>query len=311
MVLYILGNGFDKENGLKSGYKCFEKYIETNYPQIKSTYEYAFRGKLWCDFENALSKLDIDYFLDGISKEMFSLGEDQVPLTLKDEWVVKVLQDRMFLSADKLRDLFVEWCNTISCKVDKKFKLCQDDIYINFNYTSLLEDTYKIKDENIYHIHGYTQDGMEMDRIIVGHNVKFAVMHFEPEYEPMASDEFINLADYITDSYQRPVVEKAASFLNEFHKKHSSRYDKIDKFLSNRKIDKICVYGHSLGDADVPYFRYIREKLGDMIPWEFSVYEMNTNPENLVLMEKQISKTFDMPIYYTCIDSKKVSYISI
>lgn len=65
--LYVIGNGFDLHHGLKTSYADFREYVRYKYNDIfirLSHYIFNDDDKLWRDFENSLSQLNINKVMD-------------------------------------------------------------------------------------------------------------------------------------------------------------------------------------------------------------------------------------------------------
>lgn len=108
--------------------------------------------------------------------------------------------------------------------------------------------------------------------------------------------EEFNYKDYIDtvtyrdeeyDSYNRG-VEELIEQLNDTMMK-SLQLEKLQSFLEGKDIDKIFVFGLSLGDVDLAYF----EEIGSTFPnaeWIISYHSNPDNPEWIDPVRKNVSK---------------------
>ncbi len=174
--LFIIGNGFDLANNLKTSYDDFRSFLLDNYvhvkrarsiriPQIrKNTLDvtindaavFIYRiitqteGLLWRDVEHALGEIDYTPLFE----ENFNNYQD-------------VIQG-LACSLPKIQFLFEDWIKSINekevCRLNKFENLINpyEDLFVTFNYTDLLEVEYGAK--KVCHIHG-TRNG----DIIFGH----------------------------------------------------------------------------------------------------------------------------------------------
>ncbi len=81
---------------------------------------------------------------------------------------------------------FSEWIRSLDTNVNKILSssyLNNNNLYLNFNYTNVLEEVYSINEGNILYIHGKALRG---DKLIAGHhNSNFSIYKL-PEFK---SDE--------------------------------------------------------------------------------------------------------------------------
>ncbi len=203
--LFILGNGFDIASGLQTGYKNFRKWF-IQYHDLDYSYlnrivnEEAFseleipqsslghHGEIiyddgilaaffyvlvtyanpnditWNGFEANLSKLPFDGFEDNYFYE----GDDEFE---EAEIVEQVGSGLAKVFVDAVNTYFTDWIRYIyknerPTNVKKIISNNVNSTFLIFNYTNVLEELYKIPDEQICHIHGYVRKG---DKIIIGH----------------------------------------------------------------------------------------------------------------------------------------------
>lgn len=71
MNLYIIGNGFDIDHGIKSKYIDFKHFLENsldiNAKVLLDVIENSYRNNdnmLWKDLEKSIGELDLDYYIE-------------------------------------------------------------------------------------------------------------------------------------------------------------------------------------------------------------------------------------------------------
>lgn len=271
--LFIIGNGFDIAHGLETKYEHFHKYLLKNYcyeegliriPEsiilkdgdeeyncnevitilIDLISEAEENGENWSDIEKSLGLLDFNLYLesyDDIHDDLF-----------KQSYVYEDISKNLYNCTIKIKDFFSEWINTVNVnnciKKDKFVKLIdkKSDIFLNFNYTVVLEKIYDIK--NVFHIHG-----IQGKRIIIGHGEK------EVNYRC----RYIGAENNIEQIYEQ--LRKNTDLIIK-----SCNFFKLD--LKN--IDEIYSYGFSFSDVDMPYIKEFCSKLDTKnITWFLSDFD--------------------------------------
>ena len=69
MILFVIGNGFDIGNGMKTGYRQFYHFLKSNHKEFFNSVASLFLAefetdRLWCEFEECLSAFSPEYFID-------------------------------------------------------------------------------------------------------------------------------------------------------------------------------------------------------------------------------------------------------
>lgn len=298
MVLFILGNGFDIAHNMKTSYCDFEEFVMQNYSDKKHLYDNQYEvNNLWSNFEANLAKLDIDYLLGRITG-IFELDGDENDIVdiRSDGWFSDVITKNL-VSADELKYIFQKWVESIEIPTQpskRKYDITdnQECLYINFNYTTVLEKLYKINERNILYIHGSAEKGI--GSIIVGHGspdfyAEMPVYKYEDgeEVEP----EGIDLSGHASSEEEKIMLESIATYLNDLKKPTSKVNRELINFLavhsSLKKINKICVFGHSCGAVDMPYFLSIQNFVGKSIEWEIAYH----NKKHIKNMKQRLIDT--------------------
>lgn len=268
-ILYIIGNGFDKFHKLPTGYDDFNNYIINN-TLIENIFEEYFQLRtnengLWSDFENDLGTFNWRSFIDGndnidVQDENF---RPSFTYGLEDD-----IQQKVDELVDGIKEEFENWLNQINIEtVDKKFDFEEESIFLNFNYTLILEEVYKVPSEKIFHIHGDIENGQGL---IFGHNKELSNIPEIDENGDINRTMFTdseNVSKYPFYAFQKPVTEIIAE-------------NKI--FFDNLKIiEEIIILGHSLNTIDIPYFEEIKRQTKDSIKWNVSIYKDEEKKQHL------------------------------
>lgn len=290
MNLNIIGNGFDLYHGLPSGYYYFGCYLIKKDPEfyeevgkmynlkylqpiglpIAHDFKYFVEDIFWRDFEGHLGEVDEFFIVD--------THEDDLGLEYNDPVDIEMNEDKV---AERLKKFFVHWVrdtldkeenyNIIAESINEsgnKIVFDEDDYFLEFNYTHILQELYKISDDNIHYVHGECM-GNDDDELIIGHGnnsrineIKRLIEKYEEEYDfTQRSNNKINEYNCLL-RYIRSLRKEV--------KRHMLSCDRFYREIGE-KLDSINVYGLSLGDVDIPYLNQIRSKWPNT-KWKFSFY---------------------------------------
>lgn len=269
MNLFIIGNGFDLAHGLPTRYWDFRMFLEERYGVFLKDFEekYYLWGKevkelLWNDFEFNLANLEEDMLFEqmyqstDLGLESGNVGiEDTLRYYFRDE----------FKYIEKLTTYLKDWIAEVNQELDglnKRTSFIQEsnqDIFINFNYTTTLEKVYDISRRNVLHIHGVVDSEVDL---VLGHSNTDRITYFFEKYR-----EFQNQFD-----------EQRAPIYNALAEYCSKTYKDVNKYihqlfpLNFDSIQKVMIIGHSLSTVDLPYFKEIKESIGEEVEWNIYYY---------------------------------------
>lgn len=125
----------------------------------------------------------------------------------------------------------------------------------------LYKDTwnvYGIPADDILHIHGkFTKDNeLDANAIIVGHGASVKEI----------DEKFGNDDDEMT--------KELKDLVNHFRKDTSKIIsDNADFWSSLKDVNDVYVFGHSMADVDLPYFKKVKESIKPDALWHISVYK--------------------------------------
>lgn len=256
-TLFIIGNGFDLANGIKSSYMDFHKWLKDNdYSHLISMMDRFFsnRRDVWSDIETALGEYNENYILD-YCKPNEDIDYDHPMRSVaaiedSPDWLFQpILED--FINA------FGDWVDSIDITTAERIRtLPTESIYLTFNYTETLERVYSIPKSNILHIHGCR---LLDEKYIIGHN-----NYRDPDDAYNDESEML----YIQNTWS-----KIIGWMNGLLKDTSAIISKNQNFFERLSdIKCVIVYGHSLNEVDMLYMEEIVRHIGIEKQWYISQY---------------------------------------
>lgn len=264
-TLYILGNGFDIAHDLKTKYSDFYKYLLENKDTQMFLYNMinaygTYDDEWWYTFEENLgdgSWFEIEF------ENMITDDGDEMP---DIESALEMHWEAYYKFMEKLNDYVLKW---ISDSVDlsivnpkvKRLKKA-NDYFVSFNCTMVLEDIYKISEWNVLHVHGSVAER----NAIMGHGNLDVIR----KYKDRAENALTRL-----DKNAATVNEAIASFYEATLKDTKQVIDLNDYFWRRlHEVERVEVYGHSLGSVDMPYFEKIQSSISAGVEWYIYNFDM-------------------------------------
>lgn len=238
-TIVIIGNGFDIWHGLPTSYWNFYnqygKALENHTHYFNDFYDHDME---WANFEESLGSFDQDNFHDNVSLQpsLEELGDDPKRLYGFEDEITNKKEELV----DDITNAFTEWIGNVDVHQARKL-ICMSDSFrfINFNYTSTLQDVYEVPENNILHIHGKVYRD-----IIFGHGRVFNSSSESSEEidEPWFEDSRNDVSS-ISTIFHKPVAD--------ILERHNSQ------LLGYEDVTNIIIIGHSINDIDIPYFKCI------------------------------------------------------
>lgn len=304
MKLFILGNGFDLGHRIPCKYSDFYNYLSENRDDIleamKAFYYVESDSDLWSDFETSLEKEIIyDSITDIIGENVPNFASDDFRDSDWYDAQISVEQECEKLLKN-IRTGFEEWITSLeTSEVKKSYSLSKSDYYITFNYTDILECTYRIPVDRILHIHNKV--GQEL---IFGHgkkhedfNVKQALYGSENEYLTIDEDGNVESGEVGHEKFAENAV---CSFYDMMRKPTEKIIESNSEYFNELKnIDEIVVLGHSYNEIDLPYFRKLFDIKSNSIKWTLYYFsETDKQSAQKIMQELKIDK--DLIAYKHC-----------
>lgn len=295
MTLFIIGNGFDLNHGYLTGYNDFKEYLSSHsYPVYDFELSHYFNGlsdDLWTDFENQLETIDfveeMDYFVDDTDLDLSDREFEKAMSrnSLMQESFYEGLEIFQSALCTAVSNFVVEATrNHFPEKIYFKELFTDEDIFLNFNYTKLLETLYKVDESKIDHIHGvaypFYPDKDDVDvhygesGIIFGHGNLHNKPKIEENYEenPFKPNECLKVLNQkLEKTYQLNEIES-------FVKPHVAN------------IDTVEIIGHALGKVDNPYFKILNKILLESTKIVYWVYDIDYEEEKLKTLKRLFCK---------------------
>lgn len=241
-TLYVIGNGFDRFHDLPTSYLDFKAHAKDRLSFLEEFFSFDLEDdQMWYEFENRFGSFDYHLFYD------YHYLNNQAESWGAAAGVADDIQEEAERMIEALRKEFEGWIRTIDlAAVSKRLRLPHNAIYLNFNYTPVLQEIYGVLDENVLQIHGCTA---EMNQLLFGHGDE---IHEEPELDengdsnrhPYSDAEFAAKGPLY--AFKKQVTDLIAENQVWFH--------------GLTKIRTVVILGHSLNDIDLPYFQKVNGK---------------------------------------------------
>ena len=283
-TLFIIGNGFDIWNRLPTSYGNFNKeYKEHLEEYIHYFDDFCDIDSEWSNFEESLGSFNQDEFHGNAAMQpsLEELGDEPKRLYgYEDEITIKKEE-----LVDNITNAFREWIRSVDVhSATKLMHFYLPAFFVNFNYTTTLQDVYNVPDSRILHIHGKV--GRE---IVFGHG-----RNIDSTSNSRESDE----------PWFHETSKEVAQVLGIFHKPVA------DILVCNRatlegygNVENIVVIGHSVNEIDIPYFQCILNAYPD-VNWQ------NYNYENINEGIDNVSETHYKLLALGVSEKRLVSYSS-
>lgn len=260
-TIVIIGNGFDRWQGLDTSYSSFQNYYYKHRDEIlerlhlkKHKCIYSEDGteytEEYCDVEliygDPFEPGDLDYdFWNSFEESIGIIDTERLNMFFGKGKSGLREMNRCVRNAKKiLTEAFCCWISEI--EIDQKntdYQFGDNCYFINFNYTDTLEKRFGIDPTKIFHIHGEAKDKKS---IVFGHNS-------HPQ-QPISS--LNKLGGRFRGLYY------ADRLLYETDKQCQENILALIMALSLKGIDyndikNIYVLGHSMGKVDMEYFDFL------------------------------------------------------
>ena len=239
-TLIIIGNGFDKWQGLNTEYSDFRDYYLTHRDEILRKLKIKKR-KFWDDYGNCISVSDVELVY----------GDPFAPKELDDDFwgsfeisLDKIDAERIHNAKRILQEAFCRWIATVDITPkDTPYAFGENCLFLNFNYTDTLHKRFGVKEENEFHIHGQADDPKS---IVVGHAnhphlPEGLLYRLGGRFRGLF---FVERLLYETDKHVQDNIRLLCMYLAT----HAVMAD---------DIKRIFVLGHSMSPPDIEYFIFL------------------------------------------------------
>ena len=262
--LFIIGNGFDRWQGLPTSYDQFKEYYRKNIHAVAKKLHIKTRvngaGTLITPVEMIFGHI---FRPQALPEEFFWNFESSIAL-LDDQYIINYfkkskrglykLQKTVRKAQQILQKLFCDWIKSIEIVPgDSGYKFDDSCYFINFNYTDTLVKRFGIDKNSDYHIHGEAEDP---ESIIFGHST-----HPETAFQELMEQKFVRTLDG-KKSRRLQGLYLIENALYETDKHVQDNIDELCEFMTLagvhiEEITDIYVLGHSFSEPDYEYFEFL------------------------------------------------------
>ncbi|MGG0360134.1 bacteriophage abortive infection AbiH family protein [Bacillus tropicus] len=272
MDLFIIGNGFDLGHDLPTQYWNFRCYLEEHQGDFLRDFEekYYLWGEwlqtyLWNDLEYNLANIDEHVLIEQMLQKT-DLGLESGNIGIED--TLNNYFGGEFKYIEELTYYLKEWIEVVNQELavkNRRTSLINEnhqDIFINFNYTTTLEDIYNISRSNVLHIHGVVNSD---DELVLGHSNSSRIDYFKENYTNYQN---------IFDEQRAPIYKVLADYCSKTYKDVDNYIDQLFP-LNFDAVERVIIIGHSLGDVDLPYFKEVKEQVNENTEWHVYYFVEN------------------------------------
>lgn len=263
--LYIIGNGFDLQHGMKSRYWDFKEYLEDKDADlVEKLEEYFGSDALWSDFEETLAYLDTEQIIDDCMSYLEPYSAEDWSDAYHHDYQYEV-QRRIDLITKTLKERFTEWILQLRLPDSAGQNMVNIDrtaVFINFNYTDTLERLYKVSTDKIFYIHNKAIDADST--LILGHSRNpLSVKTLDELYNDEDTDVRVAEGNRILDDYFVATYKSTDTIIKE----NKQFFDNLTN------VETVYVFGHSLSVVDKPYFEEIAKRIErENVLWQVSFH---------------------------------------
>lgn len=257
-TIVVIGNGFDRWQGLNTSYSDFQNYYLKHRDTIlkklrikKYVFEDVDGTAAECTDAELIygdpfepGDLDSDFW-NNFEKSLADIDAERLNLFFgKEKSDLKKMEKSVRNAKKILTEAFCGWIASI--KIDQKdagFHFGDNCVFINFNYTDTLQKRFGVDDAKEFHIHGEATDKKS---IIFGHNKHPQ----EPEYMlarlggRFRGLYYIDKVLYETDKHCQDNIQLLCMFLAM----HG---------VMCEDVKDIYVLGQSMSPVDIEYFDFL------------------------------------------------------
>lgn len=286
MILYVIGNGFDRAHNLPTRYWDFRTYLAQHYPDFLSSFEENYdiyqgmtdeqKGKLlWNALETNLANIREDVIIEDATHIEMGLESGDVGIegTLRDYF------EEQFDYIKKLEIYLKQWVRTIRIRDLNRFTSKLDnsnnDIFVTFNYTAVLETTYRINEENVIHIHGSLRDNADDPILGHGNSNRIEDIKGRRNHAVIKADEKESSICYVLQDYYQTTYKNVSNYMHKLNR------------LVTKKFDEVIVLGHSIAGVDLPYFKRLDEITSKKLKWRVCFFDKDEKRDMFEALKSQ------------------------
>ena len=303
--LFIIGNGFDRWQGLPTSYKSFREYYEKHKFEVCKQLDIqpikmsSSKGKTFTitPFDLIYCGLDCEIGFDGETDDEFEVAaldvnywnEIEGNLGELDDFTIngyygkedddledmkKDLDDAVIL----IKKCLYNWIRSIEIKRSYPKYDFSNALFFNFNYTETLQKRFGVSSELDYHIHGCR-------------DLEASLMFGHDSFSEEPTEAFDIFGGRFRGLYH------IQNTLSQTDKKASDRIKAFKEWLSSKNISlanvkEVYVLGHSLGKVDYKYFKFFAKTLSKKTVWKFSFFSPEDEKRIMRFVKKEKIKSY-------------------
>lgn len=284
MRLVICGNGLDMHLGFKTNYQAYRKYLSDSVfmdgkSAIAVIEESPFfidrDSDCWTDLESSLT-FDCEKYIKAMvyafdrdmtrydpeasrqqiaaANAFHKVDPEKIAFEFTNKWFFEWIAQEYY---SNFKQIAAGYSGIISTA------LCQDDVYLTFNYTPTLEDIFGIPREQILYIHNrfpnkptlpFTTQDLLNDVLESGRKkFQFGSTHnCLEEWDSLLKNIKIQNGGRLLN--KEHLEQNVHQIYFSFTKSLSNNYDALKTFIEKQKIDEVMILGHSFLGIDRPYY---------------------------------------------------------
>lgn len=296
-TLYVIGNGFDRHHDINCSYADFHAWLLENHSGLFYDMDEIYGwcdGDWWSDFENNLGDVDVMEYTQWIALENpVDLASDHCDSMWNDAQIA--VENQMSELYQSLQNYFEEWVSQLKePNQEKRIFIDQyDAVFLNFNYTRTLEDMYGIRADRVLHIHG---EAGKNDKLVIGHGLtendlraKYPTPHVL-FHQGKLDEETASCFDIHDELAWDEAFHQVA-----IRRKPVKEIIQQNEIFFNglKNVSKVCVYGLSFSDVDIPYMIKINE-CAPNAHWEISCFSESDRSKVQVFAAKYGVKDYSI-----------------
>lgn len=306
-TLYIIGNGFDIAHGLDTRYWKFREYLENVDPYFLRNFEELYNIQPLDDTEPWYNQVAQERWNKSVNLNLWSIFEEKMGTPNTTEMIEQSdcvtqgmpmvgIRDHMdiywkeqFGFISKLQEYVKEWIesvDTAGVKCKRKALIDSNDLFLNFNYTDILEKVYGI--ESVLHIHGGVSSVCDIPPIMGHCNMKDIEQH--RIWAKEADEKFCEA--------EASVLDAVADYLEEIYKDVKENMFLNKSFFNIlQNVEHVVIIGWSAGSVDIPYLKEVINKVDKNSIWTVYYYD-STAYESLKKVFGEMGITDAKKIHY-------------
>lgn len=256
-TLYIVGNGFDCHNNIKSSYLDFKEWLDINNHPLFEKVDWAFRNntEFWSDIETQLGHLDTEQFhKDNFREIRSSANKDFYFNEFQNHSSEKALR----LMVEEFIENLKLWVLSFDySQVKAEVPIDKEAYFITFNYTDTLEECYGVPNKQIFYIHGRANSD---DNLILGSGI--------------SSGEIIENrfnGDYTGDEDHDNLISEVGRFKKPVYQ---IIHRNPQVFKKHEKIKVITIMGFSFSEIDIPYLQQLNTLNPQAVKWNLFFHSL-------------------------------------